>query len=147
MKVTVSYSQQIQEWKLENNPLKFIGSNEGNYGHEFGISPQDPNEPDHCYFNIWVFKKIENKDNGTVFSARTFNCYKVKNEGKNPTVEFYFDLVDKATFEFAKMFNERKAGSYISNDKIPIPQLEDLRPEIQQTIDFWERNIKESSLN
>jgi hypothetical protein len=147
MEIISSYNQQIEEWKIENDVMKFVGSNTINYEHALGISPQDPKEPQCCYFNVWIERNVDNSNNGVVFSTKTFNCYKVKNNGKTPTVEFYFDLLDKATFEFAKMFNERKVGTNISNHKIPIPQIEDFKTEIQQTIDFWERNIRDSGLN
>nr|WP_315239496.1 hypothetical protein [uncultured Flavobacterium sp.] len=147
MEVIINYDQQIEDWKLENNVMKFVGSNTINYQHALGISPQDPNEPECCYFNVWIERNVENSNNGIVFSTKTFNCYKVKNNGKAPTVKFYFDLLDKATFEFAKMFNERKVGTNISNHRISIPQIEDFKTEIQQTIDFWERNIRDSGLN
>lgn len=147
MEVINNYNQVIEERKLENDVMKFVGINSTSFNYSHGISPQDPNDSDCCYFNVWIETKVENSNNGTVFSAKTNNCYKVRNSGKTPTVEFCFDLIDKATFEFARMLNSRKVGTNISNHKISIPQIEDFRDEIQQIIEFWERNIKDTGLN
>ncbi|SHM99659.1 hypothetical protein SAMN05444387_3732 [Flavobacterium pectinovorum] len=54
MEVINNYDQQIEDWKLENDVMKFIGSNTINYEHALGISPQDPNEPECCCFNVWI---------------------------------------------------------------------------------------------
>lgn len=146
MEIITQYDTALEKWELKKL-IKFKGRNTESHNHEFGISPQDPNEPDCCYFNVGVEKTIENSDNGIVFSAKTLTTFKVRNNKETPTIEFCFDLIDNGTFEFAKVFNERKKGTHIFDKKVPIPQIEDFRTEIQGAIDFWIRNIRDTGLN
>jgi len=111
MEVVIKYDTQFEEWKLEDH-LKFIGENTENLLHEFGITPQDPNEPDCCYINVGLQKTIENSKNGQVFSAKATTTFKVRNNGETPSVEFCFDLLDSGTFEFAKIFLGSKSKRF-----------------------------------
>ena len=146
MEVITKYDTQLEKWELKEN-IKFIGSNTDILNHEFGISPQDPNEPNCCYFNVAVEKHIRNEDIGIVFLAKTSSCYKVRNNNKTPTIEFCFDLIDDGTFEFAKIFNKKKKNTYVFDKKVPIPKIEEFRKEIQESIDFWVRNLRSTGLN
>ncbi|TDP61558.1 hypothetical protein [Flavobacterium dankookense] len=146
MEILHKYETEIEEWFLKDLN-QFIGSNTDNLEYEFGISPQDPNEPDCCYFNVGIIKTIRNSTNGIVFSAKVNTCFKVRNNNKIPTIEFCFDIIDSGTFEFAKIFNDRKKQTHISNKNIAIPMIEDFRNEIQKTINFWLRNIRNTGIN
>lgn len=146
MEIVLKYEIQFEEWILKNLN-EFIGTNTENLIHEFGISPQDPNEHDCCYFNVGLIKTIENSKNGIVFSAKANTCFKVRNNNEIPTIEFCFDLIDSGSFEFAKIFNERKKNTHIFDKKIPIPMIEDFREEIQTAINFWLRNVRNTGLN
>ena len=146
MEVVLKYDTEFEDWKLENY-LKFKGTNTENLIHEFGISPQDPNEPDCCYFNVGLQKIIDNAENGRVFTAKATTTFKVRNNNEIPSVEFCFDLLDSGTFEFAKIFNIKKNGTYISDKKIPIPQIENFKVELETAINFWVRNIRNTGIN
>lgn len=146
MEILHKYETEVEEWLLKDLN-QFIGSNTENLVHEFGISPQDPNEPDCCYFNVGIVKTIENLTNGIVFSAKVNTCFKVRNNNDIPTIEFCFDIIDSGTFEFAKIFNERKKQTHILDKNIPIPMIEDFRNEIQTAINFWSRNIRNTGIN
>ena len=146
MEIVLKYEIEIEEWKL-NEVEDYDGINTEKLIHEFGISPQDPSEPDCCYFNVGIIETIENTENGIIFSSKANTCFKVRNNNEIPTIEFCFDLIDSGTFEFAKIFNIKKLNTIISNKKIPIPRIEDFREEIQTAINFWERNIRNTSLN
>lgn len=133
-------------WNLEDF-RKFEGTNQENLIHVFGISPQDPNDPDCLYVNVEIQKVIDNDKFGRVFTATGTTTFKVRNNNQIPSVKFCFDLLDAGTFEFAKAFNAKKTGTYVFDKKIPIPTIEDFKLELENIIDNWNKIIRHTSLN
>lgn len=146
MNVTQQFDIKIEKWEQQGMD-KFIGANNEWLNYTLGITPQDPRFPDCCYFNVWVEKTIENSKNGVVFHAKTYNCFKVQNNGEKPTIEFFFSLIEAAGFEFAKMYHLRVEGTNLAHHKIPKPTIEGLRDDIRYCIDTWDKTIRNTSLN
>lgn len=93
-------------------------------------------------FNVWVEKKVTNKTTNTVvFYAKTFNCFKVKNSFQKPTSEFYFDLIDKATYDFALQFHQRTQNTNLAHNRICKPSLLQFKEIIERTINIWDEKI------
>src|SRR5260221_844000 len=108
MQIVKEYPVQIEYW-THLSIDKFMGViSDNGYNYILGITPEDPNEPECCYFNVWVEKKMTNETTSTVvFYAKTYSCFKVKNDYQKPTDQFYFTLIDKSTYEFALQFQQR----------------------------------------
>lgn len=146
MEIIIQYPTVIEEWRHEDIN-KFIGHNSMNLNHDLGITHQDANEPECCYFNVWVKHEIDNSTNGIVFSAITYSCFKVRNNNQVPNVEFYFDLICRATHDFAIIFYHRTKKTNLEGHKIPVPVLDNLRDNIQNCIDIWNKTTRNISLN
>ena len=72
--------------------------------------------------SVWIEKIMKNETTNTVvFYSKTYSCFKVKNNYQKPTSEFYFTLIEKATYEFAKQFHQRTQNTNISHHKIQKP--------------------------
>lgn len=143
MQIVKEYLIQIEHWT--HLPIdKFMGLiSDNGYNYILGITPEDPNEPECCYFNIWVEKKMSNETTKTiVFYAKTFSCFKVKNEYQKPTAEFYYSLIDKATYEFALQFHNRTQNTNLSHHKIQKPLFQQFKDEIEKTIEIWDRTAR-----
>lgn len=142
MEIVKEYPIQIENW-IHLPPEKFMGLiSDNGYNYILGITPEDPNELECCYFNVWVEKKMTNETTKTiVFYAKTFNCFKVKNDFKTPTAQFYFSLIDKATYEFALQFHQRTQNTNLSHHKIQKPPFSQFKDEIDKTIEIWDKKI------
>jgi hypothetical protein len=143
MQIVKEYPIQIEHWV--HLPIeKFMGLiSDNGYNYILGITPEDPNEPECCYFNVWVEKKMTNETTKTiVFYAKTFSCFKVKNEYQKPTVQFYYSLIDKATYEFALLFHQKTQKTNLSHHKIQKPPFQQFQDEIEKTIEIWDRTAR-----
>jgi hypothetical protein len=80
--------------------------------------------------------------NGDVFKAKTESIFEISYRHDAPTVEFLFDLINKATFEFAKIFHSKVQGTNLVYQQILKPKINDLRENIQEVIDYWDRQAK-----
>ena len=147
MKVIHNYDTQIKEWKHE--PIeKFMGKNsEIEFKLGLGISAREPRNPDVCYFNVVVQRKIENQVHGEVFKALIQKTFMVEVGNEKPSVEFYFDLIEKTTYEFARIFHQKIENTNLQGRKTQKPNIQELRPEIQAEIDRWYQTIREAGLN
>lgn len=127
---------------------RFIGYLADNgYNYILGISPEEPQDNECCYFNVWIEKKIENiTTKQIVFYSKTYSVFKVRNKFKKPTIEFYYELIEKATYDFALKFNLRTKGTNLSTYKIHKPKLDELRSDIEKTIKIWYENIRNESI-
>jgi len=146
MKVITQYDTQLEIW--QHNLVKdFMGQNKDRVSYILGITPPDPNDPICYYFNIWVERKYSNQNHDVVFHSRTYTCFKVKHNNHVPSVEFFFDLIEKAFYEFAKIFHTRTRHTNPLHHKTPKPRLEDLKEYIQKCIDTWDKTIRNMSMN
>jgi hypothetical protein len=143
MKIVTNFPIQIEHWMhLPIDEFMGVISNNG-YNYILGITPEDPNDPECCYFNIWVEKKMENKTtNKVVFYAKTFSCFKVRNNYQKPTSDFYFNLIDKATYEFALQFHQRTQNTNLAHHRIQKPSFLQFKDDIEKTIDIWDRTAR-----
>lgn len=146
MEVIIQYPPKVEQWQHEPDE-KFLGHSSESMIHILGITPPDASNRDYVYFNVWTAMETENSQNGIVFSGKTYTCFKVRHKNHVPSVEFFFDLVQKADFEFAKIFYSRTQGTNLLGHKIPKPRLENLRADIQKCIDIWDRTIRNISLS
>lgn len=147
MNTICQYDTVIEKW-LHVNVEKFIGQNlEHEIIYELSISEQDPQDPDCFYFNIWVEKKIDNSDNGTVFHAKTRTTFKVQNNKEKPLIDFFFNLIDLSTFEFAKIYHHHTQRTNLAAHKIPKVKFDALREDIQKCIKIWDMTIRNTYLN
>lgn len=147
MNTICQYDTEIEKW-LHVNVEKFIGQNfEHEIIYELSISEQDPQDPDCCYFNIWVEKKIDNLENGTVFHAKARTTFKVQNNKEKPPVDFFFNLIELSTSEFEKIYYHRTQKTNLAAHKIPKVAFVALREDIQKCIYIWDMTIRNASLN
>ena len=147
MKIVHTYEIEIKEWKHELIE-KFIGKNsEIEFELGLGISAREPRNPDIYYFNVVVQRKIVNQSHGEVFKALVQKTFMVDVGNEKPTVEFYFDLIKKTTFEFALIFHKRIQNTNLQGRKTQKLILQELRPAIQVEIDRWYQIIRETGLN
>jgi hypothetical protein len=59
---------------------------------------------------------------------------------------FFFNLVDDATFDFARQFYQQARNTNLAHHKIPKVKIEVLKDDIEKTIDIWEKTIRNSSI-
>lgn len=147
MEVIQKYPINIEHW-VHKPGDKFHGLlSDNGYRYIFGISPEDPKDDEVIYFNIWIEKIIKNETtNDVVFYAKTYSGFKVRNKNQKPTPQFYFNLIDEATFDFAKQFYQRTKGTNISHHRIPKSKIEPLKSDIEKTIEIWDKTIRNSSV-
>ena len=143
MNVQIAYPIIIESWKHLSMD-KFIGSTTDNgYNYILGISTEDPNEPTSCYFQVWVEKKIVNDyTKEEVFYSRTYNVFKIRNDFKKPSPEFLFDLIDKATFDFTLIYNQKTANTHLQHHRIQKVKFDDIYSDIRKTIDIWHNKVR-----
>jgi hypothetical protein len=142
MEIVKEYPIEIEHW-IQLAIDNFIGLiSDNGYNYILTITPEDPKELECCYFNVWIEKKMTNETTKTiVFYAKTFNSFKVKNDYQKPTAEFYFSLIDKATYEFAMQFYQRTQNTNLSHHKIQKPSFFQFKDDIEKTIEIWDRKI------
>ena len=143
MQIVTEFPIQIEHWT--HLPLdKFMGViSDSGYNYILGITPEDPNDPECCYFNVWIEKTMKNETTNTiVFYSKTYSCFKVKNNYQKPTSEFYFTLIEKATYKFATQFHQRTQNTNISHHKIQKPPFLQFKEEIEKTIEIWDRTAR-----
>lgn len=141
MEVLKQYPTNIEEWKHEDFE-KFLGSTTRHMNYELGLSYPDMSDSS-FYFNAKVRLTYIHEYNGIVFSGLTSTIFKLPIERDAPTIEFLFELVNKAAYEFAKIFHERKEKTNLLAHKIPIPVFSDLREVLQKSVDKWDAPAKE----
>ncbi|MBA7554216.1 hypothetical protein ES705_46828 [subsurface metagenome] len=112
-----------------------------------GISPREPRNPDVCYLKVVVQRKIENQFHGEVFKALIQKTFIVEVGNEKPSVEFYFDLIEKTTKEFAQLFHQKIQNTNLKGRKTQKPNILELIPVIQDKIDRWYQTIREAGLN
>jgi len=147
IEIVEQYPIQIEEWS--HLPLKqFMGIlSENECDYLLAISEENPDEPECCNIYIGIERYVINETtNQRVFFAKTLNCFKIKNSFQDPTVEFFFTLIEKATFEFAKEYHKRTRISNLRYHKILKPSFKNLKNEILKTIDLWKKTSKNSYL-
>lgn len=143
MQIVTEFPIQIEHWV--HLPLdKFLGViSDNGYNYILGITPEDPNDPECCFFNVWIEKTMKNETTNTVvFYSKTYSCFKLKNNYQKPTSEFYFSLIEKATYEFAKQFHQRTQNTNLSHHKIQKPPFLRFKNEIEKTIEIWDRTAR-----
>lgn len=143
MQIDIEYPIRIEHWM--HLPFeKFMGSiSDNGYNYILGITSEDIKDPECCYFNIWIEKKMINETNDTiVFYAKTYSCFKIRNNYQKPSSEFYFGLIEKATYDFALQFHQRTRNTNLAHHKIPKPSLSQLRNDIEKTIEIWNRTSR-----
>jgi hypothetical protein len=147
MKIKMSYPISVDRW-IHLPPEKFFGLNRDNqYTLIFGITPEDPLDLTCCYFNVWVEKEVKNETTGEIaFYAKTYSVFKVNNEFKIPTADFFFSLVCQATRDFAELFYTRTNGTNLEGHKIKKPQFSEYQEDLQKTIDIWSKKYRNSHL-
>ncbi|RYD88326.1 MAG: hypothetical protein EOP50_19275, partial [Sphingobacteriales bacterium] len=126
----------ILEWQQESFE-KFMGAN---INYEVGMSRPDLDST--FYFAVRVNMVYENQFNGKVFQAKTEMAFHIGYRHSTPTVGFLFNLLDQATFAFAKVFHERVQQTNLRYHQVPKPQLEAVRETLQQAIDDWDASAK-----
>jgi len=128
---------------------KFLGLiSDNGYNFIFGITPQDPKDPNFCYFNIWIEKRMYNETTKEiVFYAKTYSAFKVKNLNQTPSSQFFFSLIEKATYDFAVQFHEKTKNTNLGHHKILKPQFSDLKMEIDITLEVYNTRIHEPEFN
>lgn len=143
MQIVKEYPVQIEFWThLSIDKFNGVISDNG-YNYIFGITPEDPTDPECCYFNVWVEKEMTNETTKTVvFYAKVYCCFKVKNSYQKPTSQFYFDLIDKATYQFALLFHQKTQNTNLSHHKIKKPLFTQFKNDIDKTIDIWDRTTR-----
>lgn len=143
MQINKRYPIKVEHW-VHLPYDKFMGLlSDNGYNYIFGITPEDPNDKQCCYFNIWIEKKIVNETTKTVvFYAKTYSGFKVRNKFQKPTPELFFELIENATQDFALQFHYRTQNTNLSHHKIRKPQFGELRGDIEKTIDIWDKTIK-----
>jgi hypothetical protein len=142
------YLPDIIKW--EHAPQsEFMGENE-DYQHHYilGITPPDPTDSNFILMNVFVEKEVKNTTKKTIpFYCKVFYCFRVKNEGRKPTAEFYFALIEQTTVLFQKLFAERVKGTNMEISEIHPPNWDELKDSIEKTIDSWDRLHRKTSLN
>lgn len=142
------YLPDIMEWKHEEQSA-FMGNNQDFQPHYIlGITPPDPTDSNFVLMNVFVEKEVKNITKNTIpFFAKVYYCFRVRNEGRTPTAEFYFALIQQATAEFQHLFDERVKGTNLEVSKIQPPNWQALKSDIQKTIDIWDRLHRNISLS
>lgn len=147
MDIVIEYPIQIDQWI--HKPIgSFTGLlSDNGYSYRLGITPEDPTDEEIVYFNVWVEKTIKNETtNEVVFYAKTYSAFKVRNKNAKPSVNFFFDLIDKATFDFAQLFFQRTRETNLSHHRIPKATVEHFKNDIDKAIDIWDKEIRNSSV-
>lgn len=147
MDIVEKYPIQIDHWI--HKPIQaFMGLlSDNGYSYILGITPEDPTDEEIIYFNVWVEKTIKNETtNETVFFAKTYSAFKVRNKSIKPTTSFFFDLIDKATFDFAQIFHQQTRETNLSHHRIAKPNIEHFKDDIDKAIDIWDKEIRNSSV-
>jgi len=146
VKLIKQYDIKVEQWR-HDDAEKFMGANRNWFNHSLGITPPDPRNPDFCYFNVWVERTYKNERNGIVFHAKTYSCFLVQHNNRVPSEEFYFDLIEKATCQFGKIFRQRTRQSNLLDQETPDPQIKSLKDDIQNCIDIWDRTVRNTGMN
>ena len=143
MQVIESYPIEVEHWL--HLPINHFTGVICDYAYNYilGISPEDPKDPKCCYFNVRIEKKMTNETTGqTVFYAKTFSCFKVKNNYQKPTAEFYFSLISEATNNFALLFQRSTQSTNLAHRTIRKPVYSTYRKSIEKAIDIWDRTVR-----
>lgn len=147
MEIVTQYPIKIEHWI--HMPIKEFNGliSDSGYNYIFGITPEDKEDSECCYFNIWIEKKMINETTKkVVFYAKTYSGFKVRNRFKTPTSQFFFELVQRATYEFAFQFHQRTSKTNLSHHKIKKPQFLIIRDDLEKTINYWDENYRNSAL-
>jgi hypothetical protein len=140
MKIKTVYPIEILEWRVE--PLeKFLGSFNRNISYELGITKLDIFN-NSFHFLVRVFLTYVHQVNGEIFKAKTESSFEIGYLYDAPTVEFLFDLINKATIEFAQNFKQKVLGTNLTYHQISTPKIDELRESIQAVIDYWDARAK-----
>ncbi|TCC92418.1 hypothetical protein EZ428_11910 [Pedobacter frigiditerrae] len=141
MDLKETYPVVVEQWKHDGFE-KFIGHNSSHMNYELGLSHADIF--DRCfYFMVRVRRVYENQFNGQVFLGVTTTTFKIGyNFGESPSLQFLFDLVEKATYDFAEIFHYRKQQTNLLHHKIEKPILKEIENTIQGIIDIWDQPTK-----
>lgn len=150
MEVITQYDTIIEKWDHKDES-KFIEGAIAKHPlrYTLGITPPDPNDYSCCYFNVWVEERHFNQTiNEIVFHTKTYTCFKVRNNNHVPTLEFYFSLIQQATFVYSQIYYQRIKGTNLQNHKIAKPHLDNsLRDDIQKCIDIWDKTLRNRGMN
>jgi RES domain len=143
MEIAYYYPSKVEHW-IHLPMEQFIGLNaDKEHNYILGITPEEPKNSTYCYFNVWIEKTMVNETTQTtVFYAKTYSCFKVRNNYEKPLAPFYFDLIEKATHDFALQFHQRTQKTNLTSHKIRKPRLTELIEDIEKTIDIWDRTAR-----
>jgi len=140
VELKTAYPTNILEWT--HKPFeKFLGSFQSDIHYELGITKPDI-LTSAFHFSVKVIMTYRHQFNGEVFKAMTESNFEIGYCHDAPTVEFLFELVDNATFEFARIFHSKVQGTNLMHHKILKPKVNDLRKSIQEIIDYWDAPAK-----
>ncbi|MES2650547.1 MAG: RES domain-containing protein [Bacteroidota bacterium] len=141
MEVKEVYPAVVEQWKHDGFE-KFMGHNSSYMNFELGLSNADIF--DRCfYFMVRVRRVYENQIHGQVFLGVTSTTFRIGyNFGESPSVAFLFNLVEKATYDFAEIFHYRKQQTTLFHHKIERPVLQEIEDTIQGIINIWDQPTK-----
>ncbi len=146
MKADHIYDPKVVTWEHKEAP-QFIGKftmTGLEYG--LGISQRDPHNPDFCYFNVALKKRVIHENKQVLFYGFIEYTFLVKVSNEIPTPEFYFDLISSATESFSNYFYDKMDKTNLMHHKIESPVYSELKFPIQKTIDAWKKE-QEFGLN
>ncbi|HZY37295.1 MAG TPA: hypothetical protein VFE53_11635 [Mucilaginibacter sp.] len=144
-KLEATHPTKILVWRHEPAE-KFLGSFQISIRYELGITKPDILTSIFS-FSVKIIMTYLHQLNAEVFKAETESNFDISYRHDAPTVEFLFELIDAATFEFAKIFHSKVPGTNLTYHKILKPKINDLRKSIQEVIDYWDgpaKKFKES---
>ena len=141
---------EVVRWFQEPNDHKFLGILQTQRGLTYGlhISTYNIKEPDVYYFEVMILKVTDTATGEKSFDAETRSKFKIT-LAKNiiPEVKLYFTFIEVATKQFVNEFNERTKNTRFYFDRIAVPQIEQMRVQIQQYLDMWDKDLRHVALN
>lgn len=147
MEIVTAYSPQVKKW-IHQSIDKFMGYSSQFREYTLGISPNDPQDATCCYFNVGIREGVKNTTiNETVFLGEVLFTFKVRNNNRVPSCEFYFDLILEAAKMFQLIYQQKTLQTNLQHRNLPVPQFSELKADIQNCIDTWDTAIRKNSLN
>ena len=146
MKLIKQYSTKIEE-HIHMSLEKFFGFNQTTIFPIYGLSPQDPEKPICLYFNVGYKIEIKNSNNEIVFILQTLTTFLIENKNEEPTVDFLLPLAKNGFLEFINIYNAKILKTNLHHHKLSITSLDIKRKDLAHCIDFWNKNIRNTSLS
>ncbi|MGF7078914.1 hypothetical protein [Mucilaginibacter sp. UYCu711] len=136
----MSYPVQVRQW-LHEKDEKFLGQNTPEFLYGFNLSR--PTFESGLLFHVAIKNTYTNSFNGVVFLSDTVSTFKIKETQDPVCAADLFPLVDTAAFAYAQLFHERTRQTTLLHHKIAKPQVSEVLPTLQATVDIWEEPVKE----